>query len=81
MNSGRFYGVQGEKAASNGILMTAQVRDRLQCFSLCIRNEECMLVNIGPHSLTGYSCELVGLPEQYGAVIVDKPGFKYYIRK
>ena len=70
-----------EKAASNGILMTAEVHDRLQCFSLCIGNEECMLVNIGPHSLTGYSCELSGLAEEYGAVIVDRRGFTYYIRK
>ena len=81
MNSGLFYGVKEEKAASNGILMTAEVHDRLQCFSLCIGNEECMLVNIGHHSLTGYTCELGGLADQYGAVIVDKPGFTYYIRQ
>ena len=81
MDSGLFYGASSEKAASNGILMTTEVHYRLQCFLLCIENTECLIVNIGHYSLTGYSCELGGLTEESGAVITDKPGFTYYIRK
>ena len=81
MNSGLFYNAAKEKAALNGILMTTEVHDRLRCFSLCIGIAECLIVNIGHYSLTGYSCELGGLTEEYGAVITNKPGFMYYVRK
>ena len=81
MNTGLFDRVAKDKAAKNGILMTTEVHDLQQCFYLCISNPECAIVNIGHHSLTGYSCELGGLTEEYGAVLTDKPGFTYYIRK
>ena len=81
MNSGLFYSVAKEKAVSNGSLMTTEVHDRLRCFSLCIEIAECLIVNVGHYSLTGYSCELGALTEEYGAVITDRPGFTYYIRE
>ena len=81
VNSGLFYSVAKEKAASNGILMTTEVHDRPRCFLLCSRIAECLIVNVGHSSLSGYSCELGALTEEYGAVITDKPGFTYYIRK
>ena len=81
MNSGLFYSVAKGKAASNGILMTTEVHDRLRCLSLCIGIAECLIVNVGHYSLTGYSCELGVLTEESGAVITDKPGLTYNVLK